>query len=164
MVSSIPLEACLCDLRSLTVSSELLGCPIGIHLCLSTFPTSYTNKKGKRYLLKAHASHAIRVCYLLFCVPCIFLCVCSAWLRSLQLFLELSIAPSLEPDFSLFSCFSSSCLSLSLAPSLKPFLLALILFTIHLECRWITNTHLEIGFLSTSEMSTVLLSMVLSML
>ena len=57
---------------------------------------------------------------------------------------------------SLFSCFSSSCLSLSLAPSLKPFLLALILFTIHLEYRWITNTHLELGFLSTSEMSTVI--------
>ena len=130
-------------------------------------------------LSKAHASHAIRVCYLLFCVPCIFLCVCSASLRSLQLFLErllgalaraffgallslfssclaLSLAPSLEPDFSLFSCFSSSCLSLSLSPSLKPFLLALILFTIHLEYRWITNTHFELGFLSTSEMSTVL--------
>ena len=40
-------------------------------------------------LYKAHASHAIRVCYLLFCAPCIFLCVCSAWLLSLQLFLEL---------------------------------------------------------------------------
>ena len=60
--------------------------------------------------------------------------------------LALSLAPSLEPDFSLFSCFSSSCLSLSLAPSLKPFLLALILFTIHLEYRWITNTHFELGF------------------
>ena len=70
--------------------------------------------------------------------------------------LVLSLAPSLEPDFSLFSCFSSSCLSLSLTPSLKPFLLALILFTIHLEYRWITNTHFELGFLSTSEMSTVL--------
>ena len=68
--------------------------------------------------------------------------------------LALSLASSLEPDFSLFSCFSSSCLSLS--PSLKPFLLALILFTIQLEYRWITNTHLELGFLSTSEMSTVL--------
>ena len=42
------------------------------------------------------------------------------------------------------------------APSLKPFLLVLILFTIHLEYRWITNTHFELGFLSTSEMSTVL--------
>ena len=63
-------------------------------------------------------------------------------------------APSLEPDFSLFGCFSSSCLSLSLAPSLKPFLLALILFTIHLEYRWITNTHFELARLS--KMSTVL--------
>ena len=68
--------------------------------------------------------------------------------------LALSFAPFLEPDFSLFSCFSSSCLSL--APSLKPFLLALILFTIHLEYRRITNTQSSsIGFLSTSEMSTV---------
>ena len=64
--------------------------------------------------------------------------------------LALSLVPSLEPDFSLFSCFSNSCLSLSLTPSLKPFLLALILFAIHLEYRWITNTHFEVGFLSTS--------------
>ena len=74
----------------------------------------------------------------------------------LALSLVPSLEPDLEPDFSLFSCFSSSCLSLSLAPSLKPFLLVLILFTIHLEYRWITNTHFELGFLSTSEMSTVL--------
>ena len=144
MVSSIPLEACLCDLRSLTVSSELLGCPIGIHLCLSTFPTSYTNKKGKRYLKRMLATPSEYV-------TCSFAC-------------PVSFSASVQPGFALFNCFSSSCLSLSLAPSLKPFLLALILFTIHLECRWITNTHLELGFLSTSEMSTVLLSMVLSML
>ena len=178
MVSSIPLEACLCDLRSLTVSSELLGCPIGIHLCLSTFPTSYTKKKGKRYLERMLATPSEYV-------TCSFACPVS-FSASVQpgfaLFnclssscLALSLAPSLEPDFSLFSCFSStclalllvsslepdfflfsSCLALSITPSLKPFLLALILFTIHLEYRWITNIHLELGFLSTSEMSTVL--------
>ena len=133
MVSSIPLEACLCDLRSLTVSSELLGCPIGIHLCLSTFPTSYTKKKGKRYLKRMLATPSEYV-------TCSFAC-------------PVSFSASVQPGFALFNCFSSSCLSLSLAPSLKPFLLALILFTIHLEYRWITNTHLELGFLSTSEIS-----------
>ena len=136
MVSSIPLEACLCDLRSLTVSSELLGCPIGIHLCLSTFPTSYTKKKGKRYLKRMLATPSEYV-------TCSFAC-------------PVSFSASVQPGFALFNCFSSSCLSLSLAPSLKPFLLALILFTIHLEYRWITNTHLELGFLSTSEISNVL--------
>ena len=89
MISSIPLEAFLRDVRSLTVSSELPGCLMAsICACLlSRLPTR--KEKGKCYLKRMHASHAIRVCYLLFCVPCIFLCVCSASLRSLQLFLEL---------------------------------------------------------------------------
>ena len=50
-------------------------------------------------LSKAHASHVIRVCYLLFCVPCIFLCVCSASLRSLQLFLELLLGALVRAFF-----------------------------------------------------------------
>ena len=118
-------------------------------------------------------------CYLLFCIPCIFLCVCSPWLHSLQLFLELlalSLAPSLEPYFSLFTCFFKLLLvaltrpffeafpacvdslhypfrisrdhkyslrarlsSTSEMSTVLSFLLGLILFTIHLEYRWITN-------------------------
>ena len=223
MVSSIPLEACLCYLRSLTVSSELLGCPIGIHLCLSTFPTSYTKKKGKRYLKRMLATPSeyvtcsLRALYLslrLFSLASLSSTVSRAlawrsrsrilwsltslssavyralawrsrsrilwsltslssavsralaWRSRSRLLWSLTSLSSavawrsrsrlLWSLTSLFSCFSSSCLSLSLAPSLKSFLLALILFTIHLECRWITNTHLELGFLSTSEMSTVL--------
>ena len=86
-------------------------------------------------LSKAHASHAIRVCYLLFCVPCIFLCVCSASLRSLQLFLELLLVALARAIFEAFS----ACVD-----SLH------YLFRISMDHKY------SLGFLSTSEMSTVL--------
>ena len=95
------------------------------------FPDFLHEKKGKRYLKRMLATPSEYV-------TCSFAC-------------SVSFSASVQPGFALFS----SCLSLSLAPSLKPFLLALILFTIHLEYRWITNTHLKLGFLSTSEMSTI---------
>ena len=89
--------------------------------------------------------------------------------------LALSLAPSLELDFSLFS----SCLALSLAPSLEPDrLLSLQLFlelllvalaraifeafpacvdSLHYPFRIsMDHKYSELGFLSTSEMSTVL--------
>ena len=121
------------------VSLSLLSCwaalLASICVCLlSRLPTR--KEKGKCYLKRMLATPSEYV-------TCSFAC-------------PVSFSASVEPHFALLSCFSSSCLSLSLAPSLKPFLLALILFTIHLEYQWITNTHFELSFLSTSEMSTVL--------
>ena len=99
---------------------------------LSRLPTR--KEKGKCYLKRMLATPSEYV-------TCSFAC-------------PVSFSASVQPHFALFNCFSSCCLALSLAPSLKPFLLALILSTIHLEYRWITNTHFELGFLSTSELST----------
>ena len=139
------------------VSLSLLSCWAALlaSICaclLSRLPTR--KEKGKCYLKRMLATPSVQPHFALFnCFSssCLALSLAPSLEPDFSLFsscLALSLAPSLESDFSLFSCFSSSCLSLSLAPFLKPFLLGLILFSTHLEYRWITNTHFELGFLS----------------